>query len=168
MQTHYPLNILFVCLGNICRSPLAQGLMDDLIAKNNLHDYIFTDSAGTGSWHIGSAPDPRTIQNALRHNISLPYFARQVCKDDFQIFDYIIAMDHQNLDNLKKICPSQSKSKLLKIRDFDRLEFGSNVPDPYYGSEEDFENVFQILCHSISNFYKDEILPNLHISGITL
>jgi protein-tyrosine phosphatase len=165
MQNYSPINILFVCLGNICRSPLAQGLMDDLISKNNLQEYVTTDSAGTGSWHIGSSPDSRTLKNALSHNIHLPYFARQVCVKDFDIFDYIIAMDQQNLDNLRKICPPQSKSKLFKIRDFDSTNIGSNVPDPYYGTEGDFENVFQILSHSVSSFYQVEISPKLSINN---
>jgi len=168
MQNYSPINILFVCLGNICRSPLAQGIMDDLISKNNLKQHITTDSAGTGSWHIGSSPDPRTLKNAQSHNINLPYTARQVCKEDFQIFDYIIAMDQENLNNLKKICPLESKSKLFKIRDFDNKEFGSNVPDPYYGTDNDFENVFQILTQSVSCFYYDEIIPNLSISNSTI
>lgn len=137
--------ILFVCLGNICRSPLAEGIMLHLIAKKQLD--LAVDSAGTAGYHIGEAPDRRTINNARRHGVDLSLLrARQFKVEDFDAFDLILAMDSNNLRNLQQMAQGAMHLKKTQLL----LEYaGSNttheVPDPYYGSEKDFEEVFQLV-----------------------
>jgi protein-tyrosine phosphatase len=143
--------VLFVCLGNICRSPLAQGILDHILAKKGIENWI-TDSAGTGAWHVGQPPDSRTQKNAQEHGISLPYIARQVNKKDFNSFDYIFVMDDSNHHNLIRIAPQSYDAKILKMRDYDPLAKGADVPDPYIGGEKGFEEVYQMLDRSIKNF----------------
>lgn len=146
--------ILFVCLGNICRSPLAEGIMLHLNEKHQLNWTI--DSAGTSNYHIGEAPDKRTIANAKKNGVDLtPLRARQFNAEDFEKFDRIYVMDKSNLANvlaLAKNTAQEAKVDLLLnvIKPHDITE----VPDPYFGGEEGFEKVFQLVwkaCEVISN-----------------
>ncbi len=144
-------SILYVCLGNICRSPIAEGTMKALISKKGLAHKIEVDSAGTMDYHIGDLPDKRTRKNALSHGITLNHACRQLNEVDFRKFDYIVAMDQANLDDINKLSlmsfgQYQPEENCFLLRKFDHLtQENLSVPDPYYGNEADFEEVFQIV-----------------------
>lgn len=134
--------VLFVCLGNICRSPLAEGAFRDLAQQNGFK--VKTDSAGTGDWHIGRAPDKRAQAAARNHGLDISDLrARQVSKQDFHLFDYIIAMDGKNLANLKRMQPKDGKAKLNLLLDYVAGKEGKSVADPYHGGADDFEKTWQ-------------------------
>ncbi|MGA9286314.1 MAG: low molecular weight protein-tyrosine-phosphatase [Solirubrobacteraceae bacterium] len=138
-------HVLFVCLGNICRSPTAEGVMRLLVAEAGLQDEIVLDSAGTGAWHVGEPPDPRARQAATRRGIALESVARQVTEDDFERFDLILAMDASNQHALRQLAPDkQGRAKVHLLREFDPASTDTHeldVPDPYYDSERGFEVV---------------------------
>lgn len=139
------MKVLFVCLGNICRSPTAEGVFRHKLRAAGLEDRVQVDSAGTGDWHVGKAPDRRTRQAALRRGYDLSaQRARQVEVADFQRFDLILAMDKSNLRNLEALRPGDARADLdLYLRRFDlALE---EVPDPYYGGEDGFEQVLDLI-----------------------
>jgi protein-tyrosine phosphatase len=140
-----PVRLLFVCLGNICRSPTAQGTMRALVREAGLEDEIELDSAGTGSWHVGSAPDERATAAAAGRGIALEGAARSVRAEDFNDFDLILAMDRQNLGELRRLAPDASaRSRVRLLREFDPTSAGRedlDVPDPYYGEGDGFELV---------------------------
>ena len=144
------MKILFVCLGNICRSPLAEGVLGKLLAAEGLQGQIEVDSAGTSAYHIGELPDYRTRQVAENNGIRLTHRARQFKKADFDEFDYILAADKSNLSHLKSLQNPHSKAKLHLIRDWE----GENleVPDPYYGTMKDFEEVYLIVEKALRLF----------------
>ncbi|MCC6371563.1 MAG: low molecular weight phosphotyrosine protein phosphatase [Bacteroidia bacterium] len=137
--------ILFVCLGNICRSPLAEGILLHLKEKQHLPFEI--DSAGTAGYHIGEAPDPRTIANARKNGVDLSALrARQFQASDFDKFDWIFTMDKSNYNNLLKLTSNKEQQQKLKLfLEFATGQNGAEVPDPYYGNEKDFEKVFQLV-----------------------
>ncbi|MGA7703442.1 MAG: low molecular weight protein-tyrosine-phosphatase [Solirubrobacteraceae bacterium] len=138
-------HILFVCLGNICRSPTAEGVMRALVAEAGLEDEIVLDSAGTGAWHVGEPPDTRARGAAARRGIALDSVARQVTEHDFEIFDLILAMDASNQHALRRLAPDDgARAKVRMLREFDPATAGTHeldVPDPYYDSERGFEIV---------------------------
>lgn len=139
------MKVLFVCLGNICRSPTAEGVLRHKLRAAGLDDRVQVDSAGTGDWHVGKAPDSRTRQAALRRGYDLSaQRARQVEAADFQRFDLILAMDQSNLSNLKALRPAAARADLdLYLR---RYELAlDEVPDPYYGGEDGFEQVLDLI-----------------------
>ena len=137
--------ILFVCLGNICRSPLAEGILHDMIAERGLSAQADVDSAGTGGWHQGDPPDPRSIATGLAHGIDISDLrGRKVTSSDFNTFDLIFAMDRANLRDLVKIAPHDSFADIHLFMDFVNGE-NRDVPDPYYGSLQDFEAVYAML-----------------------
>lgn len=134
--------VLFVCLGNICRSPLAEGAFRDQALKAGLDMLI--DSAGTGDWHVGDPPDPRAQATALRHGVDISMLrGRQVEAADFQRFSHIIALDRQNLVDLKRIRPDDARAELKLLLDYVPGRAGKAVADPYYGSEADFETTWR-------------------------
>lgn len=138
--------VLFVCMGNICRSPTAEGVSRALAERQGLADLFEFDSAGTHGYHIGAAPDGRASKAAAQRGYDLSTLkARQVNQYDFERFDYILAMDLENLSLLKQACPPQHHGKLRLFLDFavDREE--SEVPDPYYGGPEGFEQVLDLI-----------------------
>lgn len=141
--------ILFVCLGNICRSPTAHAVFRHLVQQENLLDKIYIDSAGTGDWHVGKAPDGRAMSAAKKRGYNMEdLVARQVAHNDFQEFDFILAMDQDNLYNLQRIQKSQPSQYLGHLGLF--LEFADNartkeVPDPYYGGDNGFEQVLDLV-----------------------
>ncbi len=148
-------SVLFVCLGNICRSPLAEGIFKDRILRSASPLTVFADSAGLDDYHLGEPPDVRTLLTARRHGIQLNHRARVITPEDFEKFDYILAMDRSNLQNLEKLLRRYSPKKPPKIylvREFDPEPGDKEVPDPYYGTLEDFEMVYQMLDRSITNF----------------
>jgi protein-tyrosine phosphatase len=146
--------ILFVCLGNICRSPLAEGIMLHLKEKHDLN--IKIDSAGTASFHIGEAPDPRTIANAKKNGVDLSHLrARQFSGSDFDDFDHIFVMDKSNLKNI--VSQAKNEEQKQKVSLFlNTLYPGKNmeVPDPYYHDEKKFEEVFQLVYKACDKLKK--------------
>ena len=139
-------SVLFVCLGNICRSPTAHGVFQGMVDSSGFGDAIEVDSAGTGDWHIGHSPDQRTAQVAATKGYDLSQLrARLVTGDDFAQFDYIIAMDRSNLSDLKAMQPSSYQGCLSLFLDFTAQATYSEVPDPYYGGEDGFELVFNLV-----------------------
>jgi protein-tyrosine phosphatase len=139
-------SVLFVCMGNICRSPTAQGVFERLLADNELVAFIQTDSAGTHAYHIGEKPDERASAAALKRGVDLStQKARRVRPDDFHEFDYIIAMDSSNFEDLALNCPSQHQSKLRLFMEFAPDLETNEVPDPYYGGATGFERVLDLI-----------------------
>jgi protein-tyrosine phosphatase len=137
-----PPSILFVCLGNICRSPLAEAAMRDAAARAGID--VEVDSAGTGEWHAGNAPDPRSVAEAAKHGVDISgYKARRVRGEDFRRFDYVLALDPQNLRDLRAVAPGDTRAVLALVLDFVPGRAGQGVPDPYYGDAADFEAVWR-------------------------
>lgn len=145
--------VVFVCLGNICRSPTAEFVFRDLVAKEGLEDSILIDSAGTGSWHVGEPPDERSAAAARARGVILGGQSRQTVAEDFDRFDYVIAMDDSNVTNLERLAPTPAaRQKVHLFRDYDPAsEQGSGVPDPYYG-EGGFDRVFDICAAASAGF----------------
>lgn len=140
-----PTAVLFVCMGNICRSPLAEGILSHLVETQQIAHRIVIDSAGTDAWHVGNGPDPRSLAIARRHGIDITrQKARQVKSSDFEEFDLILAMDEDNLARLSAICPAQYADKLHLFNDY-ATGRRSNVPDPYYGGDDGFQTVYTML-----------------------
>ncbi len=137
--------LLFVCLGNICRSPTAEGTMRALVEQAGMEEEIELDSAGTGSWHVGSRPDERATAAAAGRGIALGGNARVVTVDDFYDFDLLLGMDRANVAALREMAPGrEQKAKVRLLREFDPASGGSDdldVPDPYYGDGDGFERV---------------------------
>jgi protein-tyrosine phosphatase len=138
--------ICFVCMGNICRSPTAEGVMREMLARAGLGDRVALDSAGTGGWHVGELPDPQTREAARRRGLSLDHRARQFVPADFDRFDLLLAMDHSNLRNMSRMASSEAqRSKLRLFRSFDAASpDGAEVPDPWGGSDDGFETVLDV------------------------
>ena len=139
------MRVLFVCLGNICRSPTAEGVLRHQLQRAGLADQVEVASAGTGDWHVGKAPDARTCKAALARGYDLSsQRAQQVSRADFARYDLILAMDSSNLRNLKAMQPGQGKAELdLFLRRFDGEV--DEVPDPYYEGEQGFERVLDLI-----------------------
>jgi protein-tyrosine phosphatase len=148
------MKILMVCLGNICRSPLAEGVLQHKIELAGL-DWV-VDSAGTGGWHIGKPPDPRSIAVAATHGIDISQQqARQFQQSDFDAFDHILVMDTSNLTHVLNLAPQKSDwSKVRLILDLERTGKQQEVPDPYYGGPEGFEKVFKRLDAAADEFIR--------------
>lgn len=140
-----PHKIIFVCLGNICRSPTAEGVLRKQVSERGLENLFEIDSAGTGDWHLGHPPDKRAIEAALARGIDLsPLRARQITARDMLYFDTIIAMDNQNLARLKSLAPADQQYKVRLL-----LQYGNagnrEVPDPYYGGDHRFDLVLDLI-----------------------
>ena len=138
--------VLFVCMGNICRSPTAQGVMEHLLKKHNLAKRVVVDSAGTHNYHPNRPPDPRSQKYALQRGYDLSkQRARQVQDKDFELFDLIVAVDLNNLMELNAKCPSPQKSKLKSFASYLTEHQAVEVPDPYYGGNAGFEYVLDLV-----------------------
>ncbi|MEM9191506.1 MAG: low molecular weight protein-tyrosine-phosphatase [Myxococcota bacterium] len=144
------IRVCFVCLGNICRSPTAEAVVKDLIDKEGLANRLKVDSAGTGGWHVGEQADERSRAAAKARGIAVTSIARQVREDDFDHFDYLIAMDQSNERNLRRLAPTkEARTKVSLFRSYDPLApEGAEVPDPYYGGENGFDEVFDICARA--------------------
>ena len=141
--------VLFVCLGNICRSPLAENVFRHLVEEAGLAAEFEIDSAGTGSWHVGEAPDRRAESVARAHGISMRGRARQVTEDDLVEFDWVLAMDRSNLQDLEHLARGGSATARIELlRAYDPERDADDVPDPYYGGQSGFEDVFHIVRRS--------------------
>ena len=143
--------VLFVCLGNICRSPTAEGVFQSLVNQRGLQQSIHVDSAGTSNWHIGSPPDPRAIEAARTRGFDLSSLrARQAIAQDFSEFDYVIAMDHENYANLSKLATPEQQTKLHLFLEFADKVSEVEVPDPYFGSAGGFPHVLDLIENASS------------------
>ncbi len=151
------ISVLFVCLGNICRSPAAEAIFLKKIKDLEMQDKFFVDSAGTGSWHVGKKADERMRLAAKKRNINIESIARQIESNDFDRFNYILTMDNSNYINVLKLKNSELSSdisKVVKLQEY-ALNFGEKeVPDPYFGGDEGFNYVLDILEDSVSGFLK--------------
>lgn len=156
-----PKRLLFVCLGNICRSPLAEGIFLDLAEKRGVADRFEVDSAGTGSWHVGERPDRRAAAVARRNNIVLPSIGRQVdAQRDFEYFDLLLAMDTENLAELRSLGAPEEKLRLMRSFDPECAECADAdrcVPDPYFGEGDGFDRVHEMLVRACDGLL-DELL----------
>ncbi|HEV3105800.1 MAG TPA: low molecular weight protein-tyrosine-phosphatase [Trinickia sp.] len=145
--------VCFVCLGNICRSPTAESVMRAQIDEADLSERIFVDSAGTGDWHVGEAPDERAQQAARQRGYDLSALrARQITRDDFDRFDLLLAMDERNLGHLRQLCPPEHQSKIRLLMEFASVAATREVADPYFGGGEGFELVLdqcEKACHGL-------------------
>lgn len=141
------IRVLFVCLGNICRSPLAEGVFRSIVEEHGQNDRITVDSAGTSGWHIGSAPDKRMCDTARKYGLHIDQLkGRQFEVSDLSSFDYIFAMDKSNLRDILSLDPGhEHASKVRLFREFDPHPEDFQVPDPYYGGKEGFDHVYDIV-----------------------
>ena len=138
--------VLFVCLGNICRSPTAEGVFTALVDREGLRDLISIDSAGTGSWHLGDRPDRRAQAAAQNRGYDLStQRARQIQETDFLNFDYIVAMDSQNYSDLSMMAPKEAKDRIRMLLSFAPKNGMRDVPDPYYGGADGFDRVLDLV-----------------------
>lgn len=158
------IKILFVCLGNICRSPLAEAIFKHKIKEKGLENQFEVHSCGTANYHVGDTPDPRTIKNALKNGVVIDHLGRQLSNQDLEDYDFIIAMDKSNHTNILKLTNAGDHAHKIKLmRSYDLNPSGEEVPDPYYGDEAGFQNVFDILSHSTDSFI--QYLEKEHIKA---
>ena len=160
------MRLLFVCLGNICRSPTAAGVMASLLEQAGMGERIAVDSAGTGAWHVGSPPDARASETALGRGVQLTGSARQVSAADFEDFDLLLAMDASNRRDLLVLAANaEQRAKVRLLREFDPASAAAgelDVPDPYYGGDGGFEQVFEIVdagCTGLLEQIRAGLLP---------
>lgn len=145
--------VLFVCLGNICRSPLGAAILKKKIRADGMDSWVEVDSCGTSNYHIGDHADPRTIANASGNGVPIEHCARQLSSDDLENFDIIFAMDRSNYQNILRLTNGRDvRHKVKLMREFDPEQKGGEVPDPYHGDESDFQEVFEILDRSTTGF----------------
>ena len=146
MNNQKKINVVFVCMGNICRSPTAEGVFRHVVKERNLQDVIKIDSAGTHAYHIGEPPDSRSQATAKSRGVDLSaQRARKVEAIDFERFDYVIAMDRSNYENLKALATVEQQEKLHLFMNFTNEWDNAEVPDPYYGGGDGFKNVFDMV-----------------------
>lgn len=155
MKKKGKIRVLFVCLGNICRSPAGEGIFKDLVEKKGLANDYFIDSAGTGGWHIGDLPDKRMRAHAARRGYNFDSRARKFTAADFDKFDYILAMDDSNYDDILNLSPDvESEKKVHRMADYLQQLTHDHIPDPYYSGAEGFELVLDLLedaCDGLLN-----------------
>ena len=153
--------VLMVCMGNICRSPTAEGVFRHLVRREGLQDRIHVDSAGTHDYHVGAPPDERSSRHAALRGYDLSALrARQVQARDFERFDLLLAMDWQNLELLQEDCPDAHRHKLRRLMEFAPAELGEVVADPYYGGRQGFETVLdhvEAACQGLLRHLKGEL-----------
>ena len=154
------ISVLFVCLGNICRSPAAEAIFQSLINDKGISNQFIVDSAGPGNWHVGKKADSRMRFAAKQRNINIMSNARQIIEDDFLKFKYILVMDNSNFNNVvnfKNRVKGSDFARILKIQDFSSVFAEKEVPDPYFGGDAGFDHVLDILEDSVSCFLEDII-----------
>lgn len=152
------IKVLFVCMGNICRSPTAEGVFNKLLQDRQLTDRFLVDSAGTHAYHVGNSPDNRAQQTARQRGVDLSALrARQVNADDFEYFDHILAMDSENYHLLLADSPSEYHAKIKRFLDYAPQQSERDVPDPYYGGMNGFDHVFD-LVETASEGFLDSVL----------
>ena len=145
--------VLFVCLGNICRSPLAEAIFKTKISKKGFDHLVESDSCGTSNYHIGDKPDHRTIANARKNGVEIEHLGKQLLAQHIVDYDFILAMDQSNYQNILRLKGAEKNAnKISLMRSFDPEREDDAVPDPYYGDERDFQKVFEILDRSVDSF----------------
>lgn len=156
------IRVLFVCLGNICRSPLAEAIFNQLIREEGLEEQIACDSAGTGDWHVGEPPDPRTQEVARRYDVPIHHHGQQFDPVTAATFQYVIAMDRQNRADMEAQIPSLDavSYQLFLMREFDDDPGSQDVPDPYWGGEQGFDDMYHLLrrcCVNLLTHLKQQL-----------
>lgn len=150
------IKVLFVCMGNICRSPTAHGVFEQLLQQQGLEHLVEVDSAGTHAYHIGEEPDRRSQQAARERGYDLAHLrARRVEGEDFEAFDYVLAMDNDNYRLLEAQCPGEHREKLQMFLDFSRSFSEREVPDPYYGGARGFQHVLDLVEDAATGLIED-------------
>lgn len=158
-----PVRVLFVCMGNICRSPTAEGIFRHLVGQQGLSERIITDSAGTHDYHVGAAPDARAQAAAARRGYDLSGLrARQVEPGDFSRYDYVLAMDNNNLSLLRRSCPAHYRERLQLFLEYAQDVDLREVPDPYYGGEQCFEAVLDLAENAAAGLLRHIRLAHLN------
>lgn len=156
-----PLKINFVCLGNICRSPTAEGVFQHIVKEDGLANYFIIDSSGTGAWHVGQPANSKSQMIAEQRGVKLLSRARQVVASDLDYFDLTVAMDNSNVRDLSDSVTSVAQAeRIIKLRDFDATPDDGQVPDPYHGGMDGFDKVFDIVdrsCRNLLNELKKDI-----------
>ena len=148
--------VLFICLGNICRSPTAQAVFEKKISERKLETLITVDSCGTGSWHLGKMPDSRAVEMAGKRGYSLSHLrARKIESSDFENFDYLIVMDRENLKEVTRLLPDNFQGNLVLFSSFIADSAVVDIPDPYYGGRRGFDNVINLVEMGCSGLLKD-------------
>lgn len=151
------MKVMFICMGNICRSPLAHAVFDDMAAREGLD--VFTESCGMGAWHVGEPADPRMRRTAKDHGVTVNHHARQFNPSDLDEYDLLIPMDKGNLRDMEPFLKPEHREKVHLMREWDP-EGGTEVPDPWYGGPEGFETVYRIVERSC-RVLVDELKENL-------
>ncbi len=148
--------VLFVCLGNICRSPLAEGIFAKMVREQGLQNQISCDSCGTAAYHVGSQPDSRSVANAKENGLMLRHQARQFEGRDFEDFDHILVMDRSNYEDVRQFAETDHHlSKMSLMRKYDLNDSDADVPDPYYSGGKGFQNVYDILYRSCQRLLEE-------------
>ena len=152
--------VLFVCLGNICRSPMAETIFNTILENHDAQYDFYVDSAGLISYHQGEMADPRMRMHAKRHGYDITHRSRQIRQHDFDSFDYIVAMDEDNYERLYDLAPTlEDAKKIVKMADYCTIPGVDYVPDPYYGGDQGFERVIEMLenaCWEFFQYLKDK------------
>lgn len=152
---------MYVCLGNICRSPLAEAVMRNKVRKMGWDSQVYIESSGTSAYHIGEDADQRTLHVAKSHDVPMNHKAQQLQSKHFLEFDYLIFMDDSNAENANKISPPKASCTVFKMRDFDTQSKGSDVIDPWFGDDAGFETCYQTVNRCNDAFL--QFLNNKHI-----
>jgi protein-tyrosine phosphatase len=153
-----PTRVLMVCLGNICRSPTAEAVLRKKVHAAGLDERVEVDSAGTADYHVDSPPDRRAVAHGERRGLKMKHLrGRQVSRDDFDRFDFILAMDDDNLANLQRMRPAGSRAKLALLMSYAPEAGSHEVPDPYYGGAEGFETVLDLVESAADGFIASEL-----------
>jgi protein-tyrosine phosphatase len=154
------MKVLFVCMGNICRSPTAEGIFRKMVEAGPLKGKVDIDSAGTHGYHEGAPPDPRAIAHADKRGVDLTMLrAREVSPSDFERFDYVIAMDDTNRRHLRAMCPTRLQNKIELLLEYGGEEGEYEVPDPYHGKPQDFETALDLIeagCEGLHEYLVDQ------------
>ena len=157
MSSNERTGVLFVCMGNICRSPLAEGIFLHEINRRGVAERFAVDSCGTGHWHAGDRPDPRSINVAARYGVTLPGHARQVRRDDFERFAHLVCMDRSVAHRLRDLGAPEERLRLLLSRDPD--EPHRDVPDPYTWEPEQFDQVYTLIAEGVETLLQELLEP---------
>ena len=145
-----PISILFVCTGNICRSPTAEGVFRDRVVRAGWQDHFLIDSAGTGGWHIGNGPDPRSVATALSRGVDIAALrARQLHIDDYRNFQHLIALDETHFDHIMSSKPEGASAQISLLMQYEPTRKWRDVPDPYYGGQKDFDLAYDLIAQGV-------------------